>query len=320
MTVITEDVIVGGLHRVTLDNGMVRARFLPEIGGKMTSLVRISSGHEFLLQPQRPLRRPTYGDPFEAFDTSGFDECLPTVSACRDPTSGQLLPDHGELWSVYWQVRISSEQLCLSASGRVLPYRLTKTVRLESQDVVIDYELVNESDSEIKFLWSAHPLLAVEPGSKIVLPAEVKEVLVNYSLNDRLGKFGDRCYWPVAEARGVSRRLDILAPPTAGFADKVFTGGLTEGNCSFLKPASSESISFLFDSMTVPYIGLWICQGGWPDPSHGHYTAALEPCSGRPDSLCEAIARGENDLLRPGSTKNWSLRLRVQQIDQQRFC
>src|SRR5437588_899468 len=169
MTVITEDA-VGGFRRVTMDNRTVRVRFLPELGAKMTSLVRIASGHEFLLQPQRPLRRPKYGDPFEAFDTSGFDECLPTVSACR----------------------------------------------------------------------------------------------------------------------------------------------------SFAKPSSGESISFRFDPMKVPYIGLWTCQGGWPDPAHGgHYTVALEPCSGRPDSLCEAITRGENDLLRPRATKNWTLRLRVQQIAQQ---
>ena len=319
MTVITEDA-VGGFRRVTMDNRTVRVRFLPELGAKMTSLVRIASGHEFLLQPQRPLRRPKYGDPFEAFDTSGFDECLPTVSACRDP-SGQLLPDHGELWSVPWHARVSGERLHLSASGRVLPYHLTKAIRLESQDVVIDYELVNDSASDMKFLWSAHPLLAVDPGSRIVLPAEVKEVLINYSLHDRLGKFGNRCRWPVAGTHRGSERLDILAPPTAGLADKVFTARLTDGSCSFAKPSSGESISFRFDPMKVPYIGLWTCQGGWPDPAHGgHYTVALEPCSGRPDSLCEAITRGENDLLRPRATKNWTLRLRVQQIAQQWFC
>jgi hypothetical protein len=103
----------------------------------------------------------------------------------------------------------------------------------------------------------------------------------------------------------------MLLPPTARFADKLFTPRLCEGSCSLSKPAANETITFRFNVEQVPYIGLWCCQGGWPDPPHGHYTIALEPCSGRPDSLREAIARGENDVLPAGSSKRWSLRIEL---------
>lgn len=308
MTRITE-ATVDGLRRIALDNGIVRAHFLPELGGKMTSLVRVQSGHEFLLQPRRPLRRAAYGDSFEAYDTSGFHECMPTVSACIDPDRGVLLPDHGELWSAPWDAEVHDGTLRLSAMGRVLPYRFTKRMKFHGSAVILDYEITNEGDAEMKYLWSAHPLLSVEPGSRITLPAEVTELLVQYSLGDRLGSFGSRCQWP--KTRSVEQRLDVLLAPTAGFADKLFTPRLRHGYCSVFKPAANETIAFRFNAEQVPYIGLWCCQGGWPDPAHGHYTVALEPCSGRPDSLREAIARGENDVLPAGSSKRWTLTMEL---------
>lgn len=310
MTQITE-MDADGLRKITVENGIVRAQFLPELGGKMTSLVRVQSGHEFLLQPQRPLRRAAYGDSFDAYDTSGFDECMPTVSACTEPDRGVLLPDHGELWSVPWDCEVHDSTLHLSATGRVLPYRFTKRVRLDGPSVVLDYEITNESAAEMNFLWSAHPLLAVEPGSQIRLPAEVTELLVQYSLGDRLGPFGSTCRWPTAMARGVKERSDVLLPSTAGYADKLFTPRLHQGYCSLFKPTANETVAFHFNPEHVPYIGLWCCQGGWPDPAHGHYTVALEPCSGRPDSLRDAIARGEHDTLRAQGSKGWTLRMNL---------
>lgn len=319
MTQITE-ATADGLRKITVDNGIVRAQVLPELGGKMTSLVRIQSRHEFLLQPQRLLRRAAYGDSFQAYDTSGFDECMPTVSICTDPDHGVPLPDHGELWSVPWHTEVNDGTLHLSASGRVLPYRFTKRTKLEGSAVVLDYEINNESEAEMKFLWSAHPLLSVEPGSRITLPDEVAELLVQYSLGDRLGSFGSTCQWPIANVQSVKQQLDVLLPPTARFADKLFTPRLREGYCSLFKPAANETIAFRFDAELVPYIGLWCCQGGWPNPAHGHYTAALEPCSGRPDSLREAIARGENDMLPPRSSKRWSLRIELSAGDAASEC
>ncbi len=309
MTIIHEDAL-GEFHCITIENEIVRMRLLPELGAKMTSLVRLESGHEFLLQPQRPLRRASYGDPFADFDTSGFDECVPTVSACR-LRRGAKLPDHGELWSVPWQAIVVGDRVRFSAAGRALPYMVSKTVRLETSEIVIDYELVNEGNTELKFLWSAHPLLTVEPGSRIVLPPDVKELAVNYSLGDRLGHAGATCGWPLTGTAEHSERLDVVGSPALGFADKLFTGRLSEGYCALVKPEAIESIVFQFDPAMVPYVGLWICQGGWPDLWHGHYTVALEPCTGRSDSLCEAIACGQNDSVAPRATKCWTLRIQV---------
>lgn len=309
-------VTAGGFRVIGLQNACVSVSFIPELGGKMISLKRVASGREFLLQPpERPYRRPAYGARFEDYDTSGFDECFPSVSSCAY-TQGKekvhAIPDHGELWSVPWEWEVSDGELLLTASGHVLPYVFRKRVSLSENRVVLDYEVENTGVEPFSFLWSAHPLLAVSPGCRITLPGEVNEMFVNWSLADRLGKFGDRCGWPIAvESDGTKVNLAELSLAAAKTADKLFTPRLNEGSCGVYYPASDESLSIHFDTSAVPYLGVWICQGGWPSPDRGHFTLALEPCSGRPDSLAEAVERGESRMLRAGEKESWSLILRI---------
>lgn len=305
---------LAGLKRVSLQTAHLSVKFLPELGGKMISLMRSESGREFLLQPpERPYRGATYGANFEEYDTSGFDECFPSVSACEYPGSDTVVPDHGELWSVPWQYEISDESLSLMTSGSRFPYIFSKRVSLDGPEVVLAYKVESLSDKPFKFLWSAHPLLAVIPGCQIVLPDEVNELFVNWSHNDRLGKFGDTCGWPFARDRyGVESNLAEVQSREAKIADKLFTDRLSDGYCAVYYPESDESIVFQFDTASVPYLGLWICQGGWPSPDRGHLTLALEPCSGRPDSLAEAAKREECQVLPPRETKSWQVRIQVQ--------
>jgi len=42
---------------------------------------------------------------FDSSDASGWDECLPSVAACRVKTEAGVaeIPDHGDLWRVEWE-------------------------------------------------------------------------------------------------------------------------------------------------------------------------------------------------------------------------
>src|SRR3954467_8091840 len=100
----------GEVKRLVLQNNLIRLELLPDVGGKVTSLVYLPSNHEFIFQPPEPqkgYRVPGYGSLFKDFDNSGFDECVPTVAAClypEEPFRNEQLPDHGEVWSVPWSV------------------------------------------------------------------------------------------------------------------------------------------------------------------------------------------------------------------------
>jgi hypothetical protein len=192
-------------------------------------------------------------------------------------------------------------------------------VKLEGSSVLLRYEVENRSDIEFQWLWSAHPLLAVEAGCRIILPREVTEVFVNWSRNDRLGKFGDTCGWPIARTgRGEDVDLTLLTSAKAGTADKLFTPLSTAGKCG-VRYHSGESLFFHFSPTGVPHVGLWICQGGWPTPANGHFTLALEPCTGRPDSLESAIKSGECKALAGRKKASWDLKLEVNHDKEESF-
>lgn len=312
-SILNRQTLQGSFDAFVLDNGVLRLMIVPQLGGKMVSLVRLESGYEYLLQPpdqERAYRTRSYGAKFEDHETSGFDECAPTVAECQYPEQPFLrnrLPDHGDVWSLPAEAEIDGGQLSLTTHLRSLPLRFTKKVQLQGDSVRLDYEATNLSQSSVKFLWSAHPLLRVEPGAEIVLPKEVKEVEVGWSKDGCLGKSGDRCSWPKAiERSGRTIQLNQVLSPIAGTADKLFTPRLSEGFCGMVLPQEEEGITFRFDSQVVPYVGIWICQGGWPTSRAAkHFTVALEPCLGRPDSLEGAVRRNECAVLRGHESTTW---------------
>jgi galactose mutarotase-like enzyme len=307
------------MQRITLNNGVLRMDVLPELGGKIISLVRIESGHEYLCQPSSSdgtYRRARYGDPFNAYSSGGFDDCFPTISDCIYPLApfqGLELPDHGELWSVPWEAEAEREVVCLRTRGIRLPYRFSKRLRLDGPELVLDYELTNEGKSALDYLWAAHPLLRIEAGDEVILPPEIGDLLIEWSKDDRLGGRGETCRWPLARQRsGAEDDLSRIKPPQSRYADKLFTPRLRHGYAALYSPRNDEAIVFRFHTEVTPFLGIWLCQGGH---SHGHaegeYAAALEPCSGRSDSLATAIERRECQSIGAGDTVHWSLRVEL---------
>ena len=315
---------VGHFKAITLENDRIKAILVPDLGGKMISLASCDHSLEFLLQPPEPdrgYRKAAYGNSFEEFDTSGFDECIPTVSECNYPKPNGAkaetitLPDHGEVWSISWEFDISGEKVDLKVHGTRLPYSFCKRISLEGADLIVEYEMTNEGTSAFDYLWSAHPLLEVNAGDKILLPPEIDELFVNWSAGDRLGKFGDSCPWPKARTRdGFWDDLSVIKNKSHRTADKLYTGKLNSGFCGYYREQENMSLAFRFATGEVPYAGLWICQGGWPTSRAAkHYTVAVEPCSGRPDALDKAIERNSGQRIMPGETKHWTLRMEIRE-------
>ncbi len=296
-----------GFESVVLENRELQLTVVPHVGGKMVSLVRKESGREFLLQPTARLGTASYGARFEDHAPSGFDECFPTVAACEYP-QGVAIPDHGEVWSRPWSHRVLQDGLELAISGYAFRYELRKTISLENNSVIIRYCLENRSGQRFAYIWSAHPLLKVEPGCGILLPPDVQRVFVNWASDPTLGKFGECHNWPIARGEDSSRVQSVERRR----AIKLFASPATVGCAALHYPATDESIAFAFGLDHVPHLGVWICEGGWPDPHNGQYTVAIEPCSGMPDSLAEAVQRSQNQWLGPDETREWEVRISLQ--------
>lgn len=80
MGVCVETIQYKGLNALQLENEVLSLVFLPDYACKMASLVKKNSGREFLFQSkQTRLTPPPYGAAFSAYDSSGFDEVLPSM-------------------------------------------------------------------------------------------------------------------------------------------------------------------------------------------------------------------------------------------------
>lgn len=295
---------------LSLENGQLSVQLRLGQGAKLSSLLDRRTGREWLLPSQLPggaYLRSAYGDDFSLHDTSGFDECFPTVSACPVEGSGLQWPDHGELWSRPWEVERQGESLLARIGGQAWPYTFSRRVSLEGDTLRLDYTLDNHADRPFLNLWSAHPLLKVSPGMRLRLPGQPCEALLNGT--------GNRSQWrPWPElVPGVD--FSTVQPRDCGRAAKVFFPEVSEGACAVLDPRSGETLSFSWDRAELPHLGLWLCYGGWPEDGRpGHLTVALEPCTGLPDRLDLASAQGTCASLPPKGRASWSLRLRSHRL------
>jgi hypothetical protein len=309
-----------GFARVALKTDTFSVEVLPALGGKVASMRK--NGTELLQQPLLPYAPRTLSTSFEESDASGFDECLPSVSACEiDSPAGRVsIPDHGEFWRLPCDAQSQDDnELHLSTTGRVVPLRLERKMRLlngsrrhEVEVLHVDYKVQNTGQDTIQYAWSAHPLFAVDPGDCIILPASVTEVKVENSGHGRLGSKGAVHPWPLADlGDGRMTRLDRAGHLSDNIAEKLYAAApADDGWCAIERKSAGLRVQVEFDPGLTPWLGLWLCYGGWPE-NHAdrQYCVALEPCTSPVDSLCAAIDAGHARTLAPGQCDFWWMRI-----------
>jgi galactose mutarotase-like enzyme len=314
-------------ENVVIRAGECSVTILPRLGGKIAS---IRLGETELLQgPLAPYAPRTRTMSFDEGDASGWDECLPSVAACEVQTAGGTasVPDHGDLWRVEWsEIRDQrsgtrdGEGVALVGECFSLPLRLERTVRLAETGLGwrlrLDYLLRNTGAYEAPWSWAAHPLFLAEAGDRIVLPGPVETLRVEGSGGGRLGTSGDTVAWPVAQlADGNVCDLSLAQGVEAGIGDKLFAGPLSaaENWCMLVRPKAGVRIRVGFDPAATPYLGLWLCYGGWPErPGPKQTCVALEPATAPVDSL--AVQGPWSRTLEPGGSVSWSMTVEIESI------
>jgi hypothetical protein len=309
-----------GFARVALKTDTFSVDVLPALGGKVASMRK--NGIELLQQPLLSYATRTLATAFEESDASGFDECMPSVAACDiDGPGGKIsIPDHGEFWRLACDVSSSNDtELHLTATGSVLPLRFDRKLRLvknsgrhQPEALHIEYRLENIGQDLIAYAWSAHPLFAVDAGDCIHLPPEVRTIKVENSAHHRLGAAGAIHPWPVAQVvSGKLADLDRIGYETDNVGDKIYAAApATEGWCAIVRKTAGLRVQVEFDPALTPWVGLWLCYGGWPEHRPlRQYCVALEPCTSPVDSLSAAMASGHARTLAPGQCDFWWMRI-----------
>lgn len=315
---------VRGFASLTLRNPHVSLTCVPDLGGKITSLEDLRTGREWLWTSDTiEYRRLPYGTSYVAeADTGGWDECFPTVAACaypRAPHRGTPLPDHGELWPLAWETRVAEETGTIASTvrGTALPYEFQRTIRLlpDAPVVRMEYRVRNLSDDDLVYIWSAHPLLAVEPGMRLLLPPGT--VMRPYSTVPEGLLAGDaRLVWPPMITHG-DNEIELSSVPSAetGVALKLWSEPLAAGWAGLR--AADGQLTFRFDPELVPQVGLWLNAGGWSGTGgEPYFNLGLEPCIGAQDSLERAVEEfGQYAELPGGGERRWWLEVHLASVE-----
>jgi len=301
-------------ENVLIRAGNCSVTILPQLGGKIASIV--VNDHELLQAPLAPRAPRTRTMSFDAADASGWDECLPSVADCKVQTSAgeAAVPDHGDLWREVWETKAKTANSArFHAKCFSLPLALDRNVTLVETEkgwrLSLAYTVTNTGSTPSPWSWSAHPLFTAEAGDTITLPDSIHQFRLEGSGGGRLGKGGDQVTWPIATlVDGSKTDLSVAQPPESGIGDKLFAGPLTADQnwCLLERPKAGVRIKIGFDPTATPYLGLWICHGGWPDRPGSKQTAvAPEPSTAPVDSL--AITGPWSRVLAPGESFSWPM-------------
>jgi galactose mutarotase-like enzyme len=274
-----------GVDLVTLRNEQVAIVVAPELGAKVVSLTNLRSGRDWLSDGSpAALVRNKLGDNFASSTLSGWDECLPTISACT--WNGRELPDHGEVWSVPWVADTSQPTRVRTTVDLPLsPLRFSRELSLQENEITATYTLTSLAEVPQLFLWAMHPLIVPRAGDRVVLP------------QDALSQLSDSAWLNNLDLSG---RFPAYA--------KVFIARLPEGRAAVVNDNTGDRLSFEWNALENNTLGIWLTRGGW----NGCHHLALEPTNAAADSLADAATQNHCGVIDANETKTWTIRMRIE--------
>jgi hypothetical protein len=293
MVLINTDWQYCNLQVLRLENEWVSVDILPELGGKIYSLIHKASGRNLLWQnPRLSPEKVPYGSSFDDHWCGGWDELLPN-DLPRNAPGGDLLPDHGEFWAqtAEWTVLRSSPQsgeVKLSLNGRVLPTRFEKTIILTASDpfVRIRYSFSNSGVDAFPFLWNIHPAMAIGPDTWLDVPADRG---ITETWRGEQFHTNTQFQWPYANTRiGGVVDLRQVESAEANTADMHYLVDVHDGWYAVTDQAAQVGLALRFPRQVFPHIWLFRTFGGW----RGLHTLILEASSGYPYDLDIAAEQG----------------------------
>lgn len=292
---------VHGLRVVRIENEFLCIDVLPELGAKIYNFIYKPSDRNLLWHnPHLPPAHQHFGASFDDNWSGGWDELIPNDLPCP-ASGGDMLPDHGEVWSqpADWEIVESGPArvaVRFVTHGRVLPTRFEKTIILVGGESFarLSYAFHNLGATPIDFLWNIHPALAISPDTRLDVPARRG---ITDPWREMRFQGGTPFEWPfITDRLGGIVDLRRVDPPDAALADMHYLVGVEAGWYAATDTRTGVGFGLSFPLAVFPYVWLFRALGGW----RGLYTLILEASTGYPYDLDVARRNGTCAHLNPG--------------------
>lgn len=273
---------------ITISYNQNIVKIIPTLGGKIIEYSHYDSKKEKIYQPIFN-KLDYYIDNIKDFsksDTSGVDDCLPTIDSCYSNEYNCILQDHGEVWNKNMDIiEIGKDFVVLSLKLDNIGFSFQKKISINSSKLRIDYELSSENE-DMPYLWAFHGLMKLDG---------CKEIIANNEPIQQV--YGDKITWDY---------YDISSYPK----DKAYKFYFKNTYVGKLALRYDEFfLHYTYPNELIKYLGVWITTGGFK----GEKNIALEPCTGYYDSLNLAIKNQKCSTVGTIPVK-WFIELEVRGI------
>lgn len=263
------------MKEIVLENDRLRVVMLPELGGKITSMLLKEKNFE-LIPGIRQGRTdiPRDQDDFGPY-AYGLDDAFPSVDMEEIEIEGRSFhyPSHGEVWSHKMQVmQVAKKSVAMRFQSACFGYFYEKEIQLLENTLRFQYRIVNRRMERFPAIWTWHGLVRYEK-DMMILPAKGNGGFRNVLENKVCGELTE----PVCKGKKWMAKYYV-------------DGKVEEGVCAICYPSHGVKYSLAYDKEKLPYLGIWINAGSLD----GEYNCALEPSTGFYDAV--SIASRENCL------------------------
>lgn len=274
---------------IRIERGRWRIECIPDDGARISRLQY--DGFDLLTRAPDSFRPPSrnYGA-YETRPVYGYDDCLPSVSACRFPGLDWEVPDHGEVCWLPWSVMEKPDGLLCKVESQRLPIIFIRRLAFADHAVEWHFRLENKGHAPLTVQHVMHPLMPVRSVASLRLP-------VFAGAWDELGDQSLPLHSPEAVAAALTdtpagiTRMWFLQKIEKGCVEARFHNGMTW---------RQEWPAPLF-----PTLAIWWNHGAYPDETGlRRHECALEPVPGALSDL--ALAGG---LTVPAKDRlNWTVK------------
>jgi hypothetical protein len=296
--IVTRD-MVGEFEAVVLENALLRAVIIPALGGRVWELEDRLRARQWIWHNNKvPLAASPIGAVYDDVWAGGWEELFPNDA----PVSfeGRTLPDHGEWWTMRWEVDDFSSgpaaSLRLTAQSSVVKAICVKEFRLGNNEstLSIGYRIQSLEPGPFHFLFKQHFPVSLTHDCRLLLPGGRVEA-VSPAFGTILAG-GEPFDWPIFQKDDHAVDMSVIPPRSIRAREFLYVRDLPQPWCGIEDTRLKASIRMEFDARELPFVWLFLSYGGWKDL----YTAVLEPCSNLPKDLAEAVRLGQSAKLEPG--------------------
>ena len=313
-----------GWAELVLENEELRVTILPDKGADIVGFEHKASGIDPLFRAPWGLgpagSEPRAGSDGHAFlenYAGGWQELFPNAG---DPCTygGETIPFHGEVATVPWRCEPLGDALRCTVRCRLVPLRLTRTMRLEERTLVLEETVENEGSKPAQFVWGHHCVVGppfLERGCKLRVAARTIETVPEMWEDTARLEPAQRSSWPNGRLRsGGEAYLSEVPGPEAGSHDDVYLTDLAGGWASVENPRLGLRFGLTWDPDVFRWIVSWQPYGGaHAMPLARAYALGVEPWVTK-RNLEEAAAAGEALNLDGGESFGTILRATMEEL------